>query len=173
MLSQQIKKRIAHLDHDFTATVGEDKADDEIPSSLQQRGSRSDMTGNMTEVPIAQDYNQGQEADFEEHWTTSRLIDETYLELMRAVRIHGTSSVKKYQDQAKYLMYKIPVYRPSPSFNVNVIDLTPKLRQELESLDDESLDSVMKEAIGRVFENINERYFLLSVKKLLKWELLE
>jgi hypothetical protein len=131
------------------------------------------MTHNMTEFPTAQDYSEGQEAGIEEHWTTGRLIDETYLELMRVVRIHGTSSVKKYQDQAKYLMYRIPVYRPSPPFNVNVIDLTPKLRQELERLDDESLDSVMKEAIGRIFKNINERYFLLSVKKLLKWELLE
>jgi hypothetical protein len=131
------------------------------------------MTGNMTEFPTAQDYNQSEEADVEGLWTTSRLIDETYLELMRAGRIHGTSSTKKYQSQAKYLMYRIPVFRPTPPFNVNVIDLTPRLRQELERLDDESLDSVMKEAMGRIFENINERYFLLSVKKLLKWELLE
>jgi hypothetical protein len=131
------------------------------------------MTHNMTEVPTAQNSKLGQQADDEDNWTIGRLIDEIYLELMRAVRIHGTSSVKKYQDQAKYLMYRIPVCRPSSPFKINVVDLTSRLGQELESLDGETLDCVMKEAIGRIFENINERYFLLSVKHLLKWELVE
>lgn len=82
-------------------------------------------------------------------------------------------SLMKYREQAKYLMYKIPVYQPSPSFIVNVVDLTDKLKSELENLDYQSLNDVMKEAIGRIFESINQRYYLLSVKKSLKWKLVE
>ncbi len=37
--------------------------------------------------------------------------------------------------------------------------------------DAKSLDRVMKEAIGKIFEIVNERYFLLSVKRLLRWEI--
>jgi hypothetical protein len=79
--------------------------------------------------------------------------------------------VRKYQEQAENLIYRIPVYRPTPSFFVELHDLSYKVKQELHSLDDKTLDRVMKEAIARIFENINERYFLLSVKKLLRWEI--
>jgi hypothetical protein len=65
------------------------------------------------------------------------------------------------------------VYRPTPSFIVNLTDLSDKIKSELEGLDEQSLDGVLKEAIGRIFEGINERYYLLSVKKLLKWKLVE
>jgi hypothetical protein len=50
-------------------------------------------------------------------------------------------------------MYRIPVFRPPPVFVV-------------------SKDFVMKEAIGRICEQVDKRFFLLSVKPLLlKWRL--
>ena len=107
-----------------------------------------------------------------EYWTIDRLKEELYLHLMKVTEKDGPHRMK-YQEQAKYLMYRIPVYRPIPSFTINVQDLTEKLKSELESLDYKSLNDVLKEAIGRIFEGINERYYLLSVKKLLKWKLVE
>ena len=102
-----------------------------------------------------------------EAWNTNRLIDELYLNLMSIRK----GLVRKYQEQAENLIYRIPVYRPTPSFFVELHDLSYKVKQELHSLDDKILDRVMKEAIASIFENINERYFLLSVKKLLRWEI--
>lgn len=107
-----------------------------------------------------------------EYWTIDRLKEELYLHLMKVTERDGPHHMK-YREQAKYLMYRAPVYQPTPSFVVNVQDLTDKLKSELESLDYESLNDVLNEAIGRIFESINGRYYLLSVKKLLKWKLVE
>jgi hypothetical protein len=111
-----------------------------------------------------------------EGWTTERLIDEFYLHLMNyEIQTDKETGRKrsKYEHAAEDLIYRIPVYQPVPSFIVNMNDLTDKLNEELRNLDDKSLNEVMKQAIGRIFENINERYFKLSVKKLLKCELKE
>lgn len=100
-------------------------------------------------------------------WTTDRLTEELYLNLM-SIRKGFT---RKYQQQAENLIFRIPVYKPTPTFYVELGDLSYKVKQELHGLNDKALDKIMKEAIGKIFENINERYFLLSVKKLLRWEI--
>jgi hypothetical protein len=105
-----------------------------------------------------------------EHWTTNKLEQELYLDLMK---VRDDENHRKYEQQAKDLIYKIPVYRPIPSFIVSLADLSDRVKVELRGLDPESLNDVMKESICRIFENIDERYFLLNVKKLLKWELLQ
>lgn len=110
----------------------------------------------------------------QDEWTTWRLIDELYLYLMKYdIRINEADGIKKskYEKQTEELMYRIPVYEPIPSFIVNVNDLNDKLKEELKILDTNSLADVMNEAVGRLFENVNERYFRLSVKRLLKCEL--
>jgi hypothetical protein len=101
-------------------------------------------------------------------WTTCRLSDELYLDLMRVRNCKGT---RKYEVEARQLIYKIPVYKPAPLFIISLADLNDKIKFELSSLDSEPLNEVIKESVSRIFENIDERYFLLSVKKLLKWEL--
>jgi len=103
-------------------------------------------------------------------WTTDRLVEELYLNLM-SIRRDKTARV--YQGQAEHLIYRIPIHKPTPYFIVELSHLSYKVKKELHDLDDKSLDRVMKEAIGRIFENINERYFLLNVKKLLKWEIVK
>lgn len=103
-----------------------------------------------------------------EIWTAERLIDELFLCLLKAREDDGS---RIYEQQAKHLIYKIPIYRPTPFFIVNIKDLSSKLKEELASLEGKSLGSVMLEAIGRMFEQVDERYFLLSVRQLLKWKL--
>jgi hypothetical protein len=92
--------------------------------------------------------------------TTERLIDEIFLHLARKT---------KYVEQTRYLLYRIPVYKPIPEFIVFISDLYDALKQELDALDDHALNRVMREAIGRLFENENQKYYLLSVKRLLRW----
>ena len=53
-----------------------------------------------------------------------------------SIKINGE---RKYEKHAKDLIYRIPVYRPSPYFINNYSDLSPKLIKELSSLDDINL----------------------------------
>ena len=75
-----------------------------------------------------------------------------------------------YQRQAYDLIYKIPVYKPPPIFEIKISDLNEQVKKEL---DDRwhykhELNYILKEAVSRIFANVDERYFLLSVKRLLQ-----
>jgi hypothetical protein len=84
----------------------------------------------------------------------------------------GTGVLRRfYEEQARYKMYRIPVFRPPPAFVVYLKHLDDRLKNELANLDRESKDFVMKEAISRICEQVDKRFFLLSVKPLLKWRL--
>jgi hypothetical protein len=76
-----------------------------------------------------------------------------------------------YEEQAKYKMYRIPVFRPPPIFVIHLKHLDEKLKKELASIDRQTKDFVVKEAIFRICEHVDKRYFLLSVKPLLRWRL--
>src|SRR5438094_10619619 len=95
--------------------------------------------------------------------TIERTIDELYVCLMK----QGSSC---YQKQAHDLMYRIPIHRPTPAFEIKISDLNEQVKKELDDRWDykKEIDYILKEAVGRIFKNIDERYFLLSVKRLLK-----
>ena len=76
-----------------------------------------------------------------------------------------------YEQQAIYKMYRMPIYRPPPVFVVYLKHLDYRLKQELAKLDKWSKDYVMKEAIGRIFEHVDRRFYFLSAKPLLEWRL--
>jgi hypothetical protein len=76
-----------------------------------------------------------------------------------------------YEEQARYKMYRIPVFEPPPAFVIYLKHLDDRLKQELLNLDRQSKYYVIKEAIGRIFEQIDKRFLLLSVKSVLKWRL--
>lgn len=76
-----------------------------------------------------------------------------------------------YEQQAIYKMYRIPIYRPPPVFIVHLKHLDDRLKQELVKLDKWSKDYVLKEAIGKIFEHVDRRFYYLSAKPLLDWRL--
>jgi hypothetical protein len=76
-----------------------------------------------------------------------------------------------YEQQARYKMYRIPVFCPPPVFVVHLKHLDARLKKKLSNLDRESKDYVMLEAIGAICEQIDKQFFLLSVRPLLKWRL--
>ena len=96
-------------------------------------------------------------------YTIERSVDELYLCLMKVDNNH-------YEKQARNLIYRIPVYEPTPFFNIKISDLNQQVKRELDDRWNYKLeiDYILKEAVGRIFKNIDERYFLLSVKRLLK-----
>jgi hypothetical protein len=98
-----------------------------------------------------------------DYYTIERTVDELYLSLTKVDGNH-------YEEQARDLIYRIPVYKPTPSFDIKILDLNRQVKEELDARWDNGkiIDYILKEAVGRIFKNIDERYFLLSVKRLLK-----
>jgi hypothetical protein len=103
-----------------------------------------------------------------EGWTRDRLIEELYICLMKKC------ASCNYQSKAYDLMFRIPVHRPTPFFEIKISDLSEQVKKELDDRWSSKLeiDYILKEAVGRVFANVDERYFLLSVKRVLKVRLI-
>ena len=102
--------------------------------------------------------------------TDARLTDELFLNIIRYKHLdEKTGRVKRtYEDLVKILYYV-----QDPVFILQLSHIQDdKIKQELASLDDNTLDDVMRDAIGRVFECItSERQYNLSIRNRLRWEI--
>jgi hypothetical protein len=117
-----------------------------------------------------------QQTEEQELWTTECLVDQLFLclaatkEYIATNKNDGTIPVKKYYSQARRLMKWIPIARPAPEYVINISDLSPKVRKEIESIIDSptTLQYVLTQVVGRIFENINFDYYHLSIARYLK-----
>jgi hypothetical protein len=110
-----------------------------------------------------------------EYWTTECLVDQLFLNLCSSrqtiINDNGrTFTVGKYYSQAHRLMKWIPIAKPAPEFVINISDLKPEVRKEIESIIDSpmTLQYVLTQAVGRIFENIDLNYYHLSIARNLK-----
>ena len=106
-----------------------------------------------------------------ERWSEAYLIDELFLQLAttKSVVSHNGRCgiiIHKYFDQALALRKWIPIAKPVPKFVINLSDLSTRLVAELRCL--ENPEDVLKEAVGRIFENIDARQYHLSIASKLK-----
>jgi hypothetical protein len=76
-------------------------------------------------------------------------------------------SNRHYLNQAFHYL-KIGAYKNPPEFHVSLSDLSPKIINELASLDKDDREFVLKQAIGRIFEDINAKLYHNSISKVLK-----
>lgn len=74
---------------------------------------------------------------------------------------------RKYYNQAHNLL-KIGAYRPVPHFLVSVSDLWPELLKELWVLDKRDRTFVLKQAVSRIFEDINSNLYHNSISRVLE-----
>jgi hypothetical protein len=77
---------------------------------------------------------------------------------------------RKYRERARLYTHHPPVDYPE-SFYIDSRDLPRRVIEELESLDYETADYVMKEVIGRIFDSIGELYLRVSVRRHVDWEM--
>lgn len=82
--------------------------------------------------------------------------------------------VRKYYHQA-YHYFKIGAFASDrvPKFRISMQDLEPSILRELAYLDNEDWNFVLKQAVGRIFEDINSRLYHVSISKLLEIELVD
>jgi hypothetical protein len=105
-------------------------------------------------------------------WTTARLRDEFFVDLTKIGN-------KKYYEQAKDLIYRIPLTKQYPKseeegvpFKIIFNELSIKVQAELieycRSHDKRQVTIFLKEVVIRLFENIDFEYSHMSVMKKLR-----
>jgi hypothetical protein len=115
----------------------------------------------------------------DDEWTIECTVDELFLCLARTRRIitdckkeddanNRIIHFRKYYHQARMLMKRIPIAKPTPEFIVNISDLTVRIIAELKALDKEGSKYVLRQAVGRIFENIDSKKYHLSIAQKLK-----
>jgi hypothetical protein len=107
-----------------------------------------------------------------EYWTEECLVEELFLRIARTKEaiIHNGKrvTIHKYYNQALRLRKWIPIAKPTPEFVIYISDLTPRIMVELGALEKYNYNYVMKQAVGRIFENIDSREYHLSITRKLK-----
>jgi hypothetical protein len=89
---------------------------------------------------------------------------------MQDLRNLGRGVLRRlYEEQVRYKMYRIPIFRPPPVFVIHLKHLDDRLKRELSTLDRANRDFVVREAIGKIFEHVDKHFFLQSAKPLLEW----
>ncbi len=81
-------------------------------------------------------------------------------------------SNRHYVNQAFHYL-KIGILSPVPEFLISLSDLSPKLVKELALLDKETREFVLKQAVGRIFEDINSKLYHNSISSVLNVRLVE
>ena len=104
-------------------------------------------------------------------WLTSYIIDRLTQHLANVrytLRNNKGETVegRKYYDQA-YRMQNIGAFKPTPSFIIHLSDLTPKLKKEISELNNQTRGYVLRQAVGRIFEDLNPKLYHDSISKVL------
>jgi UDP-2,3-diacylglucosamine pyrophosphatase LpxH len=116
-----------------------------------------------------------QENEGQEYWTENFLLEEVLLRLASTKMLvrHGDNddryvSVYKYYNQALRLRNWIPISKPVPEFIVNMSDLNTRIISELRALGKDGCQTILKQAVGWIFSNIDSRQYNLSIARKLK-----
>jgi hypothetical protein len=143
---------------------------------VPETGQHHNTTNNTSTLTKQRRDDRLQQTKEQELWTTECLVDQLFLclagtnEYITTNTNDETIPVKKYYSQARQLMKWIPIARPAPEFVINISDLKSKVRKEIESIIDSpsTLQYVLTQAVGRIFENIDFDYYHLSIARNLK-----
>ena len=101
------------------------------------------------------------------YYTTAALKDELALQLSTAANYKIDSETKRIEIKYKYHHYaqkllcltSISKIEDVSDFEIELSDLSPILKQELENLDKETLNEVVIDAICRIYESVSFKLF--------------
>jgi hypothetical protein len=108
-----------------------------------------------------------------EQWTTNYLVDRLKQHLATFEVSVTSNDDRKVYDNRKYYQQAhesllFGVLKPTPPFVICLSDLSSKIIKELYYLDGESRKYVLKQAVGRIFEDINSELYHNSISKVLE-----
>jgi hypothetical protein len=81
-------------------------------------------------------------------------------------------SNRHYVNQAFHYL-KIGILSPIPEFLISLSDLSTKMVKELAILDKKTREFVLKQAVGRIFEDINSKLYHKSISRVLNVRLVQ
>jgi hypothetical protein len=126
-------------------------------------------------------HNNQSQTDVSLYWTPAAIVDEltitmrdtkTFFCLINQSDFNSGSIPRSlYVAQARYKMYRTVIFRPPLPFVIYLKHLDERLKRELVILDKQTRDDVIREAIDRICEQVDRRYFLLSAEPFLTWRL--
>jgi hypothetical protein len=100
--------------------------------------------------------------------TVACLVDEIKQNLAKIRdKSIDTSEDRKYYAKCFKSLW-IGAARPTPYYDVNIGDLTPEYTRELLGLDHNKRAFVLKQIIGRIYEDINPELYHNSISRVLK-----
>jgi hypothetical protein len=107
-----------------------------------------------------------------EMWTEAYLVDRLK-EHLATVKRQASADTEKFYDSRKYYslahhLLVLGAFSPVGPFPINVSDLSAKLLQELSQLDKNNRKYVLKQAIGRIFEDMNCKLYHDSISRVLE-----
>lgn len=117
------------------------------------------------------------ETDEKEIWNNKKIIEELHYNL---ITIIGEDGLRKYDEMAKFLLYRIPIWTESKTedqqdsytFKVDVKDIKEIVKEHIANISNkDSLRTIVKESVSLIFENLGPKekeYFNKSVRHLLK-----
>lgn len=110
------------------------------------------------------------------YYTIAALKDELIKQLSSMLETSGNTenndenTIYKYHIYAKKLLYRINLAKPVPIFEISIADLSQEIVQELQELDQETLNEVVIDAISRLYESVNFDYFhTTEIRGKIKW----
>jgi hypothetical protein len=106
-----------------------------------------------------------------ERWSALCLEEQAFLELATTKSIISHNGkcgiiIHKYYNQAFALYKWIPIASPAPKFIVDSSDLSTRVLAELKVLN--SPEIVLKQAVSRIFENIDELQYHMAIARALE-----
>jgi hypothetical protein len=127
------------------------------------------MTGNKIVFEPGKEHGNGQK----EYWSTEYVVDRLYYEMVEKKDdaqgwedYQHKGQKERYFDRAKKVTDTFDNKR-CPVFIVNISDLSLRLKEDLNSLGDPTLDYVVREVIGRVCRDVDA--FDVNLKYRLDW----
>jgi hypothetical protein len=114
--------------------------------------------------------------DSEWEWTRGCFIDELSHELettgTKLDNNNRLATARPYVDQVRELIYRIPIWKPSPPFVIHYSWLSKEMKQKYDDFKKFSykheFETALLDAVGRLFENENSEYYHSSVKQFLQ-----
>jgi|SRR3954449_10514891 hypothetical protein len=103
--------------------------------------------------------------DQKEIWSINKIIEELHCNL---ISTKGEDGLRNYEEMARFLLYKIPIWRKPetgnnqpPDFIIELVDIPEKVKEQLASVPRQEAKSIVKEAVSQLFENLGpkERVF--------------
>jgi len=98
------------------------------------------------------------------------LVDVLKHHLARVVVGSDVLEDRKYYHSAHHML-GIGAFKPVPPYIINLSDLSPELIKELHSLDNKDRRFVLKQEVGRIFEDINPELYHNSISRVLRVKL--